>query len=258
MRIVTWNVNSINARMERLIAFLERWQPDIVGLQELKCVDEKFPFEALKAIGYSAEVHGQKTYNGVAVLYKSPAPSQVIKGFGDGVEDPMARVIATRFEHIDFISAYIPNGKEVGAPQYEYKLQWLGRLRQFLDKNFTTARPLVVGGDYNVAPADLDVHDPKIWDEQILCSTPERKALANVCEFGLIDSFRQLQPEAREFSWWDYRALGFQMNKGLRIDLLLATEPAMKLVEKVWIDRPERKGEKPSDHAPVIADLKLH
>ncbi len=255
MRVATWNVNSVNARLDRLIAFLARWQPDIVALQELKCIDEKFPLAAIQNAGYQAAVFGQKTYNGVAILYKDLNPQEIIRSFGDEHDDPMARVITARFDKLDFISAYIPNGKEVGAPQYEYKLQWLQRLRRFLDKNLAGDRPLIIGGDYNVAPTDADVHDPKLWEEKILCSTPERQALEQVCAFGLTDLFRHAHPDERAFSWWDYRALGFQMNKGLRIDMLLATMPVVQMCHNVWIDRDERKGEKPSDHAPVLADV---
>ncbi len=255
LRVVTWNVNSIGTRLERLLAFLKRHDPDVVCLQELKCMDEKFPFDAIKAAGYHAAAFGQKSYNGVALLSKKPSET-LLRSFDDGVDDGQARAIVGTFDGVNVMSAYIPNGQEVGADKYFYKLNWLARLRRFLDKQYDPSTPLLVTGDFNVAPGDLDVHDPASWREKILCSTRERNALAEVQDFGLVDSFRHLHPTETQFTWWDYRMLGFQKNIGLRIDLVLASAPMIKRLTACTVDRDERKGEKPSDHAPVIADFK--
>lgn len=255
MRIVTWNVNSIGSRLERLIAFLKRHEPDVLCLQELKCLDEKFPFTEIEATGYHAAVFGQKTYNGVALISKKPAHN-VVRSFKDGVDDPQSRMIAGTFDGVTVMSCYVPNGQEVGADKYFYKLNWLARLRRYLDREQSPNEPLVVCGDYNVAPGDLDVHDPAAWREKILCSTREREALRHVQEFGLTDSFRHLHPTESQFSWWDYRMLGFPKNHGLRIDLILSSEVMTKRLAACYVDRDERKGDKPSDHAPVIADFR--
>lgn len=255
MKLVTWNVNSIRARMERLIAFLERHSPDAVCLQETKVVDADFPAEEIEKAGYQCAFHGQKTYNGVAILSKTPV-KDVVRGFCDGGDDSQARMIAATVEGVRLVNVYVPNGKEVGDEKYHYKLEWMKRLGKFLEEGEKKTKPLLLCGDFNVAPADLDVYDPKAWDEQILCSTPEREALQAVSEWGLQDSFRHHYPDKVAYSWWDYRSLGFQKNRGLRIDLHLMTSPLLKRCTDCVIDRDERKGKGASDHAPVIAEIK--
>lgn len=255
LKLVTWNVNSINARLERLLAFLAREAPDVVCLQELKCVDEKFPFEAVEEAGYKATVYGQKTYNGVAILSKIE-PKKVMRGFGDSVDDPAARFIAAEVHPgLTVMCAYVPNGQAVGSEKYAYKLQWLDRLRAYLERRHKASDQVILLGDFNVAPTDQDVHDPTAWREQVLCSTKERQALAHVMAFGLDDAFRLQHPDETIFSWWDYRMLAFPRNNGLRIDLILSTTPMTKLCKAARVDRDERKGEKASDHAPVIAEF---
>jgi len=251
LKVATWNVNSVIARIDRLVAFLAREAPDVLCLQELKCVDEKFPHEALASSGYHVATHGQKTYNGVAILSRRP-PDAVMRGFDDGVEDGAARFMAARFGDLTVTSSYIPNGQAVGSEQYFYKLHWLQRLRAFLDRHHKPSDAVLVTGDFNVAPADLDVHDPVAWAGQTLCTEAERAGLRGVLDFGLSDLFRARHPDARVFSWWDYRMLGFPKNHGLRIDLILGSETMAKRCEDVRVDRNERKGDKPSDHAPVI------
>ena len=255
-KAATWNVNSIGVRKDRLLGFLARETPDVLCLQELKCVDEKFPLAEVEGAGYHAVTYGQKTYNGVAVISKEK-PVEVVRGFGDGVEDPAARFLVARFPKISVISAYIPNGQEVGSDKYVYKLAWLQRLKTFCERAFKADEAVLLMGDFNVAPHDLDVHDPKAWHEKILCSTPERQALAAVQGFGFTDTFRHLYPDTQQFTWWDYRMLGFPKNLGLRIDLILATKPLIPGLKAVRVDRDERKGDKPSDHAPVIAEMDL-
>jgi exodeoxyribonuclease-3 len=256
LKIATWNVNSIAVRTDRLLAFLVREQPDIVCLQELKTLDEKFPFAAVEGAGYHAATLGQKTYNGVAVLSRQK-PDSVQRGFGDVESDTEARFIEARFGPLAVMSAYFPNGQAVGSDKYRYKLEWMSRLRAYLDRKHTPTEPLVLCGDYNVAPADLDVHDPGAWREQVLCSTPEREALARIKDFGFTDSFRTLHPDVQAFTWWDYRMLGFPKNKGLRIDHAFVTQPLAERLHACRIDRDERKGDKPSDHAPLLIELAL-
>lgn len=256
MRIATFNVNSITSRLTRVLAFLERAKPDVLCLQELKCVDEKFPLEALTAAGYHASVFGQKTYNGVAVLTREK-PLAFTKGFEDPVDDPAARFLWVELKNVSVASAYIPNGQAVGSDKYVYKLQWLERLKRIVDAKVTLKKPFVIAGDFNVAPEDRDCHDPQAWEGQILFSEPEKKAFRELCAVGLTDTFRIHHKEGGKFSWWDYRNLSFPFNKGMRIDFILANESMRKVCTAASIDRDERKGEKPSDHAPVIADFDL-
>ncbi|MBY0371778.1 exodeoxyribonuclease III [bacterium] len=254
-KVAAWNVNSVKARLDRLLAFLERENPDVVLLQELKCEEPNFPYEGIGNLGYSAAVFGQKAYNGVAIVSKEPA-TDIVRGFGDGGLDE-ARFISATVQGVRVASAYIPNGQAVGAEKYHYKLEWLARLRRHLGAHYQSNQKFLLGGDFNVAPEDRDVHDPEAWRGQILFSDPERAALRDVCGFGLDDTFRKHHGEAGHFSWWDYRMLGFPKNRGLRIDFLLATPPLMEACHSARIDRDERKGTLPSDHAPVIAEFKL-
>ena len=250
-KLVTWNVNSIAIRLERLLGYLARTEPDFVCLQELKCTEEKFPFAQLEAAGYHATMLGQKTYNGVAVLTRRK-PEAVFQGFGDDVDDPAARFVGVRLDGVTCFSAYVPNGQAVGTEKYFYKLNWLSRLKDYLGREHRPDEPLVVAGDFNVAPADADVHDPAAWRGKVLCSDPERAALREVTEFGLTDACRQLHATGGHFTWWDYRQLAFPKNEGLRIDLVLATPPLAARLTACEVVRDERKGEKPSDHAPVF------
>ena len=252
MKFATWNVNSVRARHDRLLAFLERHQPDVVCLQETKVVDDVFPADAFREAGYRVTVVGQKTYNGVAMLSRQ-AVDQVLRGFGDGGDDSEARLLAATVGDIRFVCVYVPNGRAVGSESYAYKLDWLARLRRFLAVDSSPDRPLALLGDFNVAPADIDVHDPDAWRGEILCSDEERQAFADLASWGLTDSFRALYPHEETFTWWDYRQLGFPKNRGLRIDHILLTQPLMGRLVDVVVDRDERKGKGPSDHAPVLA-----
>jgi exodeoxyribonuclease-3 len=251
MKLVTWNVNSIRQRRERLLALLARHAPDVVCLQETKVVDAEFPADELRAAGYESVAAGQKSYNGVAILATAPL-AEVAKGFRDGGDDEQARLLAATVAGVRVISAYAPNGQSVGSDKYAFKLEWYERLRKLLEREADPARDLALVGDFNVAPADLDVHDPEEWRGQVLCSEPERAGLARVCEWGLVDAFRSKYPERQAFTWWDYRMLGFPKNKGLRIDHLLVTRPLLARLDDVLIDREERKGKNASDHAPVL------
>ncbi|MBM4380149.1 MAG: exodeoxyribonuclease III [Deltaproteobacteria bacterium] len=255
MRIVTWNVNSVRARKDRLLHWLATRQPDVLCLQELKCVEADFPLEEVRALGYHAALHGQKTWNGVAILSREPS-SDVRHGMADGVEDPQCRVLGATVQGVRVYSLYCPNGQGVGSEAYAYKLQWFSRLLRVLQQAESAARPLALCGDFNIAPTDLDVHDPAAWAGQTLCTGPERACFQQLLGWGLEDTFRRHHPgQGGLFSWWDYRMLGFPKNRGLRIDHVLATPPLAARCTGAGIDREERKGKQPSDHAPAWAEF---
>ena len=255
MKILTWNVNSVKTRLERLIACLERHQPDIVCLQELKTVEEKFPFEAIREAGYHAAVYGQKTYNGVAILSKQE-PQDIRRGIDDDVDDPQARLVSAQIGDVRVISVYFPNGSAVGSDKWEYKLHWMARLQALFERDYSAVQPLLVCGDTNIAIHDSDVANPDNWADSVLCAAPGREALQRILAWGLHDVFGRLHPDGGIYSWWDYRNLGFPKNDGLRIDHILATKTLADVCTEASVDRDERKGtkeNKPSDHAPVIA-----
>jgi exodeoxyribonuclease-3 len=255
MKIATWNVNSIRARSERLFRWLETHRPEVLCLQELKVQDADFPFEALRAAGYEAAVHAQRTYNGVAILSRD-MPTEIERGFGDGDDDSEARLVAARVAGIRVVSVYVPNGQEVGSAKWTYKLAWLRRLRAWLDRRCRPDEPLLLCGDFNVAPEARDVHDPAAWEPTVLFHPEARAALERVRSWGLADTLRLHRQEDGLYSWWDYRMLAFPRNNGLRIDLVLATPPLAGRCSAASIDRDERKGTLPSDHAPVIAEFR--
>jgi len=252
MNIATWNVNSIRARLDRAVAWLASRQPDVVCLQELKVVDDAFPVEAIRAAGYHAAFHGQKTYNGVAILSRAE-PTDVACGLDDGVDDPQARLIAATIDGVRVLSAYVPNGSEVGTDKYAYKLEWLARLRRYLDRTLDPAAPVALCGDFNVARSDDEVASPELWTNSVLCHPTVREALEAVRQWGFDDVFRTHHPDGGVYSWWDYRAGAFHRNEGLRIDHIFATAPLATRCTAAEVDRDERKGAKPSDHAPVVA-----
>ena len=254
MRVATWNVNSVRARLPRLVSWLQTQKPDVVCLQEIKCQDEQFPREAIEELGYQTATFGQKTYNGVAILARQRIES-VERGLLDEHEDTESRVIAATVGDLIVANVYVVNGQEVGADRYHYKLAWMDRLRNFVHRRFRHTEKFVVAGDFNVTFDDRDVYDPEGWREKILCSTPERDALARVMECGLKDSFRKFHDTGGHYTWWDFRTMGFKRGHGLRIDHLLMSPAAFDACETVEIDLEARGGEKPSDHAPVIATL---
>jgi len=254
LRVATWNVNSVKARKERFLAFLHRQRPDIVCLQELKGLEEIFPLAETKAAGYHAAIHGQRTYNGVALLSREPI-AQVVKGFDDAGDETAARFIGGTTMGVRAYSAYIPNGQAVGSDKFAYKLEWMRRLRAYFDARHRPNEKILLAGDFNVAPEDRDVYDPEAWRGQILFSEPEKAALAKICGFGFQDTFRKFHEEGGHYSWWDYRQLGFPKNRGLRIDFIFATAPLWERCSAASIEREERKGTLPSDHAPVLAEF---
>jgi exodeoxyribonuclease-3 len=255
MRIATWNVNSVRARLERLTGWLSEARPDVVLLQETKCLDEQFPREPLEELGYQVAVHGQKAYNGVALLARGRI-EDVRCGLGDPRFDGEARVISAQVGEWLVASVYAVNGQEVGHPRYFDKLEWFAALRAHLAGGFPPGEKAVVGGDLNCTRDDLDVHDPRAWHERILCSTREREALRGVLEAGFEDALRRFHPDGRVYTWWDYRTRAFERgNKGLRIDYLLLSPPALASCSGVEVDLSARHGPKPSDHAPVVATV---
>ncbi len=256
MRIVSWNINSLRKRQDRLFAWLEATKPDIVCLQETKVPDDQFPELALRGVGYHSAFHGEKSYNGVAILSKSEL-RDVRLSLCDEVEDRQARVIAATIDELRVYSIYAPNGQAVGSPAYDYKLKWYARLRNCLTRDLSAHRKLIVAGDFNVAPKDEDVYDPALWRGAIMCSDGERAVFQELCGTELVDTLRLHHPESGLFTWWDYRMLAFPKNRGLRIDAVLASTELAKPCTASGIDREMRKGKDPSDHAPIWAEFNL-
>jgi exodeoxyribonuclease-3 len=252
-KIATWNVNSLKVRLPHVLDWLANQRPDVLCLQETKLEDKAFPFAEIEAAGYHAIHHGQKTYNGVAILARDEA-QDVVRNIPD-FDDPQARVIAATVDGVRIVCAYIPNGQAVGSDKYEYKLKWLRALNRWLKEELARHPRLALLGDYNIAPDDRDVHDPVAWRGQILCSEAERDAFRAMTELGLADAFRLFEQPEKAFSWWDYRMLGFQKNQGLRIDHILLSPALAANCTACAIDRAPRKLERPSDHAPVIAEM---
>ncbi len=255
MKIATWNVNSLKVRLPHLLRWLADNPVDVLCLQETKLTDDKFPVEEINSAGYQVVFSGQKTYNGVAILSKLPL-TDVVKNI-PRYPDEQQRILAASVDGVRVICAYVPNGQSVDSDKYVYKLAWLASLREWLGEEMAAhaAGGLAIVGDYNIAPQDRDVHDPVAWAGQVLCSDKERDALGALVDLGLTDAFRMFEQADKSFSWWDYRMLGFQKNKGLRIDHILLSEVLAKRCVACSIDRATRKWEQPSDHAPVVATL---
>ncbi|MDA1264902.1 MAG: exodeoxyribonuclease III [Planctomycetota bacterium] len=259
LRVATWNVNSLRARMPRFLPWLEAKRPEVVCLQETKVVDELFPREEIEDLGYECAVHGRKTYNGVAILSRVGL-EDVQKGLGDGEAEDEHRVISADCGGVQVVCCYVVNGQKVGAERYDYKLRWFERLTSRLERTVDTANEKVlVVGDYNVTFDERDIWNPDQWRGKILCSEPERAALNGLMQrLDLTDAFRAMHPdEGDHYTWWDFRTFAWKRNRGLRIDHVLASQVAMQAMTGVHIDREARDGEKPSDHAPVIAALEV-
>ena len=255
MRIATWNVNSLRVRLPQVLDWLAEARPDVLALQETKLQDEQFPHAELRAAGYHAECSGQKTYNGVAVLTREPA-RDVLRDI-PGLDDAQRRILGLTCGEVRVLNLYVPNGESVGSDKYQYKLQWLAAITRFIEAELVRHPRLVVLGDFNIAPAPLDVHDPAAWDGQVLFSAAEREAFARLLAAGLCDTLRRLHPDEPGYTWWDYRMAAFRRNLGLRIDHILASAPLCWRCRDCRVDRTPRGRERPSDHAPVIADFDL-
>ncbi len=259
MRIASWNVNSLNVRLPHVLQWCASARPDVLALQETKLEDAKFPHAALRDAGYECAFSGQKTYNGVAILARGPL-HEVVHGV-DGFDDPQRRVLSATVGEpgspraLRVVNLYVVNGQAVGSEKYAYKLEWLARVTAHLARELERHPRLVVLGDFNIAPDDRDVHDPLAWHEQVLCSTPEREALARMLALGLHDSFRLFNEEAGHYSWWDYRQAAFRRDLGLRIDLVLASDALRNQCRAATIEREPRTWERASDHAPVTLDI---
>ena len=255
MKIASWNVNSLNVRLPHLLDWLAAARPDVVALQETKLEDARFPAEALAQAGYACAFHGQKTYNGVAILAREGAIEDVQAGI-PGFADEQARALAATVGGVRIIDLYVVNGQAVGSEKYDYKLRWLAAAHDWIAAERARHPDLVVLGDFNIAPDDRDVFDPKVWnDDHILTSTAERAALQRLYALGLHDAFRLHSDEANVYSWWDYRMGGLRRNLGLRIDLTLVSDALRGHAVASGIDREPRTWERPSDHAPAWVRL---
>jgi exodeoxyribonuclease-3 len=254
MKIATWNVNSIRARLDQITDWLAANDIDILAIQETKVQDKDFPLDTLSKLGYKCAFYGQKSYNGVALLANSDIEllSKNIPRF----EDQQCRALAANINGITLVNLYVPNGSEIGSEKYSYKISWLKALKAWLSELLTSHSNVIVLGDFNIAPADNDVHDPSLWKGKILCSDEERSQLEAITQLGLKDSFRGFPQQPDTFSWWDYRAGGFQRNRGLRIDLILNSLSLDHRLTGCAIDPTPRRNTKPSDHAPVILEIK--
>ncbi len=255
MKIATWNVNSLTVRLPQVLAWLAGEQPDVLALQETKIIDEKFPRAEIEAAGYQVVFAGQKTYNGVAVLSRTAARDTETDI--PGLADPQRRILATSIGAVRVLNLYVPNGQSVTSDKYLYKLEWLEKVTAYVKQQLLLYPQLVVLGDYNIAPEDHDVHDPKLWEGQVLFSEPERVAFGRLIHAGLCDTFRLFEQPPGQFSWWDYRMAAFRRNLGLRIDHILASHALCQVCSACRIDKIPRAGERPSDHAPVVAEFAL-
>ena len=254
MKIASWNVNSLKVRLPQVLEWASRHAPDILCLQETKSEDGNFPLTSIWAAGYEAVFSGQKAYNGVAILSRGPA-SDAAAGM-PGFEDAQKRVIAATFGGTRVICVYVPNGEAVGSDKYQYKLGWLDALYRWLKVELTCHPRLAVLGDFNIAPEPRDVHDPALWEGKVLFSKAEREALARIMALGFKDAFRLFEQPDNAFTWWDYRMNAFRRKMGLRIDHILLSDALADACTACTIDPEPRRAERPSDHAPIVADLK--
>lgn len=255
MKLATWNVNSLKVRLPHTLDWLAANQPDVLCLQETKQEDSKFPLPDFQQAGYQAVFSGQKTYNGVAIISKA-VPGDVLYGMPNFPDD-QRRVIAATFNDVRVVCIYVPNGQSIGSDKYRYKLAWLAALQQWLKDELVRYPKLALLGDYNIAPEDRDVHDPKVWEGNVLVSEPERAALRGLEQLGLRDSFRLFEQPEKSYTWWDYRMMAFRRNMGLRIDHILLSERLIPGCVECTIDRAPRKLERPSDHTPVVVDITI-
>lgn len=256
MKIATWNVNSINIRLEQVLKWLEKTSVDVLCLQETKCVDEKFPFEEIGKAGYKTAFVGEKSYNGVAILSRHEI-RDVQKNFHDDALDAPKRLIAAGIKNVRIVNTYIPNGTELWSDKFTFKLDWLQRLRKMFDETCSPEGDVLLCGDFNVAPGELDVWNVGAWEGKLHFSKPERAAIHHVKQWGFVDVFRKMNGNQKVFSWWNYREGAFAKNHGLRIDHIWTSASLAEKCVACWIDREPRGWERPSDHTPVVAEFKL-
>lgn len=253
IKIASWNVNSLKVRLEQVLSFLKTDDVDILALQETKLTNENFPHDIFTDSGYYVSYSGQKTYNGVAIISKKPINNTITDV--DGFNDPERRILAASIDDLRIINLYVPNGQSIESEKYQYKLNWLKNITNFIQQQLHIYPNLAVVGDFNIAPEDIDVHDIKDWDGHVLVSDFERQALKKITNLSLHDSFRNFQQSDSQFSWWDYRAASFRRNRGLRIDLILLSESLIKRCTSSTIIKEIRKHPRPSDHAPVMVTI---
>lgn len=254
-KIATWNVNSLKVRLPHVLQWLETEKPDVLALQETKSIDENFPLDAINEAGYEVSFIGQKTYNGVATICKSPI--ETIATALPDYDDIQKRVLAVNTNNVTVLNLYVPNGSEVGSEKFQYKLKWFSKLHPFIEELQAKNERVIILGDFNIAPEDRDVHAPEEWEGCNLVSQPERDELQNIISKGFSDCFRLFDQAEKSFSWWDYRAAGFRRDRGLRIDLILASNSLSKSCRACYIDKEPRKLERPSDHTPVVAEFEI-
>lgn len=254
MKIASWNVNSLRVRLPHVLDWLASAKPDILVLQETKMTDDQFPEAAIRDAGYEVVFSGQKTYNGVAILSKIPAEDILFDL--PGLEDHQRRIVAARFNDLQVLNLYVVNGSEVGSEKFAYKLDWLEKVTEWVAERIQKRQKFIILGDFNIAPTDRDVHNPKSWHEKILCSTPERNALKKILDLGFSDAFRLFEQDDEIWSWWDYRSGGLENNKGLRIDLILTSTLLSEQCVASYIDKVPRMWDRPSDHAPAVAEFR--
>ena len=253
MKIASWNVNSLKVRLPQVLEWLSAHEPDVFALQETKTTDDNFPAAAFAEAGWQVVFSGQKTYNGVALASRHAA-DDVLTDLPD-LADPQRRILAATIDGVRIVNLYVPNGSEVGSEKFDYKLHWLDRVTAYLEQELARFDDIVVLGDFNITPADADVYDPVELAGQIHCSEPERAALQRLFDLGFADTFRRFDQPPESYSWWDYRAAAFRRNRGLRIDLVLASPALAARCRAAGIDVAPRRGERPSDHAPVVAEF---
>ena len=254
MLVATWNVNSVLARMPVLTRWLDLVRPDVLCMQETKCTDDKFPALIFQERGYHCQLFGQQTYNGMAILTRD-ACDIVRRGYPGDDDTAQSRLLATQAGGINVVTVYIPNGQAVGSEKYAFKLDWMRRLREFFHAHYDPTTPVLLCGDFNVAPEERDVHDVRLWQGRIMFSEAERAALQGIKDWGFTDAFRLHTEATGHYTWWDYRAGAFRRNLGLRIDHIWVSDPLVAKTTRTWIDTEPRKWEKPSDHAPVITEI---
>ncbi|MFQ6023130.1 MAG: exodeoxyribonuclease III [Acidiferrobacterales bacterium] len=255
MKIATWNVNSLRVRLNHVLNWISTHQPDILCLQETKITDADFPLDEIRQAGYVAVYAGQKTYNGVAILSRMPA--EEVEGNIHGLSAEQKRMISATYGELRVLNVYVPNGQTVGSEKYAYKLDWLDRLTAYIAEQLKRYPQLALLGDFNIAPAERDVHDPVMWEGSVLFSDKERAAFRMLLGTGLIDVFRKFEQPPNSFTWWDYRVGAFRRDLGLRIDHILCSAPLSDKCTGCTIDKEPRRRERPSDHAPVLAEFAI-
>lgn len=257
MKVATWNINGVNSRLQHVLDWCAANGPDVLCLQELKCVDSRFPAQKLRTAGFPyVEFHGEKSYNGVAILSKHPI-DDLQKNFPGDSNDAPRRLIAGTVQGVHIVNVYAPHGTKMASDKFKFKLDWFGRLRRYFDENFDIDDDVILCGDLNVAPHEMDVWKPSLWKDKLHFSKPEREALLNVKRWGFVDLFRQLNDDVKEFTWWSNFHHDFEKDRGLRIDHIWAAPSLAESCTDCWIDKEPRALEKPSDHAPVVATLDI-